>query len=434
MTAGLMSQPVQVLVVGDAGLAESLGAPCAAVASVDNWFEALGELAHRTAECIVGRLESLGGRVGSMAEALRELAPQSRLLLVIQPALEPGAIAAVEAGFDDYLVEPLRPDELGQAIRQMADRPVRVTLPTEDAAEPHDTQAPEQSLPDAVTVDDDSQLIEHLLGPRTHLAELALEVLRRKIGRNDLHFTRQTDAQAQQAVPVRHNGHTLGWLSVEGEELAELPEHAAWLGRWLALEKQIESLHQMALRDELTGLWNRRYFDKFLATITDRARRDRFRVTLLLFDIDDFKMYNDRYGHPAGDEVLSETARLIQQQVRRHDVVARIGGDEFAVIFWDADAPRRKHSEHPDQVSQVARRFQKAICEHQFPKLADLAPGTLTISGGLAALPWDGQTPEELIHIADRMLLRSKQQGKNAITLGPGALRACNGEIEPDDN
>jgi len=146
-------------------------------------------------------------------------------------------------------------------------------------------------------------------------------------------------------------------------------------------------------------------------------------VTLLVFDIDDFKNYNDRFGHPAGDEILRETARLMQDSVREHDVVARIGGDEFAVIFWDNDqAPRRAHSEHPHDVLKAARRFQQAVYAHKFPKLLDHAPGTLTISGGLASFPWDGRTPEGLLDHADAMALESKRQGKNAITFGPGAL------------
>ena len=191
-------------------------------------------------------------------------------------------------------------------------------------------------------------------------------------------------------------------------------------------ELSAESLHRLAVTDYLTGAYNRRYFYHLTDQILARAAKRGLRASLLLFDIDDFKIYNDRYGHPAGDEVLNETAKLIQSLVRQHDVVARIGGDEFAVIFWDADAPRRKFSEHPRRVDQVTRRFQKAICQHRFPKLADLALGTLTISGGLAAFPWDGQSAEELIAIADHMLLQSKRQGKNVIALGPGACKAFN--------
>ena len=150
-----------------------------------------------------------------------------------------------------------------------------------------------------------------------------------------------------------------------------------------------------------------------------------------MFDIEDFKTYNDRYGHMAGDEILHETARLMQSLVRDHDVVARIGGDEFGVIFWDPAGPRRANSAHPHDPVAVAKRFQKAICSARFPKLGHEAQGTLTISGGLAGFPWDGYTPDQLLDRADKMAMRSKQQGKNAITFGPGAQRFCR-QKDPD--
>ena len=211
----------------------------------------------------------------------------------------------------------------------------------------------------------------------------------------------------------------------------ELAGWAQWIGHWLALDEQMALLKDMSMRDALTGVWNRRYFDRFLRRILDWAGRERSQVTLLVFDIDDFKVYNDRYGHAAGDEILKECSKLMLSVVREHDVVARVGGDEFAVIFWDADPhprnprnPRSPNARHPDDVVAAARRFQQAILKHNFPKLLSEAPGTLTISGGLASFPWDGRTPEELLDKADQMALQSKRQGKNAIMFGPGAERA----------
>ncbi len=227
-------------------------------------------------------------------------------------------------------------------------------------------------------------------------------------------------------APIVYAGRELGVLHAPSPASREAMEPwAAWASRWLAIRQRIEQLRDLSLRDEQTGAWNRRYFNRFLQRILDRARSERQQVTLLVFDIDDFKLYNDHFGHAAGDDILREAARLMQSVVREHDVVARIGGDEFAVIFWDAEEPRRQGSRHPDDVMRAARRFQQAICAHRFPKLAEDAHGTLTISGGLASYPWDGQTPDELLHKADIMALQSKQQGKNAITLGPGAMRQC---------
>lgn len=271
----------------------------------------------------------------------------------------------------------------------------------------------------------DIDLVESLLHDRPSLVELALTIVRQRSGihaiglDDDARSLPDDDAVAS----VDYRGEHFGLLHAPPPAgPAQLEPWAAWLARWLALERKTHSLLDQAHRDELTGAYNRRYFNLTLRRLLERGRRDRFRVTVMVFDIDDFKLYNDRHGHAAGDEILRETARLMMSVVRRHDVVARIGGDEFAVIFWDADRPRSPNSEHPKDVRKAAQRFQAAVRAARFPKLADQAPGTLTISGGLASFPWDGRTPDELVQQADSMAMRSKQQGKNAITFGPGAM------------
>jgi len=143
----------------------------------------------------------------------------------------------------------------------------------------------------------------------------------------------------------------------------------------------------------------------------------------MVFDIDDFKHYNDRFGHDAGDEVLRETVRLLNSVIRSGDKVCRIGGDEFAVIFADLEGPRELGSNHPESVEQIAARFQDQICQMKFPKLGLDAPGTLSVSGGLATYPWDGTTAADLLHHADQLALQSKCKGKNVITMGPGTQR-----------
>jgi diguanylate cyclase (GGDEF)-like protein len=145
----------------------------------------------------------------------------------------------------------------------------------------------------------------------------------------------------------------------------------------------------------------------------------------MVFDIDDFKKYNDQFGHGAGDDILRESVRLLNSVIRQGDRVCRIGGDEFAVIFADSEAPRQPGSHHPETVDVIARRFQQQICTMRFPKLGAEAPGTLSISGGLATYPWDGGDPDTLLQHADRLALESKRKGKNAVTLGPGAQAMC---------
>ncbi len=177
------------------------------------------------------------------------------------------------------------------------------------------------------------------------------------------------------------------------------------------------SLHRLASTDHLTGVYNRRYFCQLTDQILLRAVQRRFRVTLLLYDMDNFKRYNDTYGHQAGDEILRETAHLMRRTTRRQDIVARIGGDEFAVLFWDAEKPRQPNSRHPDTPYVLADRFRQAVLQHEFRLLGAEAKGSLTISGGLARFPVDGTNCDELLRRANQALHEAKALGKNVIHL-----------------
>jgi diguanylate cyclase (GGDEF)-like protein len=173
----------------------------------------------------------------------------------------------------------------------------------------------------------------------------------------------------------------------------------------------------LAITDHLTGAYNRRYFYHVTDRILARAEQTRGRVMLLLYDIDDFKHYNETYGHAAGDDILRETAALMRQTTREHDVVARIGGDEFAVLFWDQERPRVPNSRPIQAVYELSERFRRAVTLHQFKSLGPEAQGVLTISGGLASFPKDGVTRVELMRSADHALREAKRAGKNSIKL-----------------
>jgi diguanylate cyclase (GGDEF)-like protein len=182
-----------------------------------------------------------------------------------------------------------------------------------------------------------------------------------------------------------------------------------------AAARRAESLHQLAVTDHLTGAFNRRYFYSRTDEILSQASGNDVRVTLLLYDIDDFKQYNDRYGHAPGDEILRETARLMKSICREHDVVARIGGDEFAVLFWDT--PRTPGSERLRSAFDLADRFRRTVETLEFRSLGPEAKGVLSISGGLASFPQDGKTCRELLRSADKALRAAKETGKNNIFL-----------------
>ena len=105
-----------------------------------------------------------------------------------------------------------------------------------------------------------------------------------------------------------------------------------------ALRSQLEALRALSFEDALTGLKNRRYFDERLQAEIDRARRHRTHLSVVVIDIDHFKEVNDRLGHHAGDDLLKKVADLLRSVVREHDVVCRIGGDEFAIVLTGVDA------------------------------------------------------------------------------------------------
>jgi len=198
------------------------------------------------------------------------------------------------------------------------------------------------------------------------------------------------------------------------------------------IEARIRHLERLATEDDLTGLKNRRYIREFARQIIERAKKEDGQITLLVFDIDDFKRYNDLYGHSTGDDILKQAAVLVRHCCRSHDVVGRIGGDEFAVVFWDeprqistatpdeTSERRSASADHPTEVLAIAKRFIKELEKAELSSFDGLGPegkGVLTISGGLASFPRDGQTSHELFQKADQALLEAKRSGKNRIYL-----------------
>jgi GGDEF domain-containing protein len=205
-----------------------------------------------------------------------------------------------------------------------------------------------------------------------------------------------------------------------------LAQLAHLIGRMITLEDRHNRLQRLAISDDLTGLYNGRYFRVFLNQILEKARSKRFPVTLLLFDIDNFKSYNDRFGHCIGDEILKQTAQLIRSCCREHDHVARISGDEFAVIFWEKEGPRQPRepkagapaSRVPQTIVEILERFRHAIATSDLKMLGPHGRGVLSISGGLAVYPFDAHSAEDLYDAADKALMfGAKKSGKNSIYL-----------------
>jgi two-component system cell cycle response regulator len=192
-------------------------------------------------------------------------------------------------------------------------------------------------------------------------------------------------------------------------------------------DEKIKELETLVTQDDLTGLKNRRYVWEFLRQIIQQASDQNHNVTLLIFDIDNFKHYNDSYGHSVGDDVLKQAAQMMLSCSRQHDVTARIGGDEFAVVFWDnpkdlkkqtpEEERRSEQQQHPKESYVIAERFRKKVSSTKFSLLGSSGQGQLTISGGLATFPQDGKTAQELFEQADKAMLDAKRSGKNQIYL-----------------
>ena len=395
-------------------LAEGLGLTCKIVPS---YLSALGELSAGSADVLIGPGDAWHGSLDTVVNSARSLSPNVRLIAVCERDDTDHQQSALTAGFDHVLTPPFKAGTLRALWQGETNEPTRESRVDTGEVQPADDEAP-----------GDVDLIDALLSGDDDIAEVAVRMIEAHTGLHGVGI-RPSDGEAPDGhacVRVHYRRTALAKLHAPPPATeAQLLPWADWLGRWLALREQYSELRSMAMRDELTGAWNRRYFDRFLDRILRRAQQDRSQVTLLIFDIDDFKLYNDHHGHGTGDMVLREAARLMRSVVRDHDVVARIGGDEFAVIFWDNERPRKPNSQHPQDVVAMARRFQEAICSHRFPKLLDKAIGRLTVSGGLASFPWDGRTAKELMDRADAMALQSKRQGKNAITFGTGTKHAA---------
>lgn len=184
----------------------------------------------------------------------------------------------------------------------------------------------------------------------------------------------------------------------------------------LSVARRTDALNRLAITDCLTDAYNRRYFYHLTDRILSQAAREGFRTSLLLYDIDNFKRYNDEFGHATGDEILRETAVLIREITREQDIVARIGGDEFAVLFWDSKQ-RSEDSQPLRDAWDIADRFRQAVEKMEFSSLGSTASGSLTISGGLASFPEHGNCCQELLRQADAAMRKAKESGKNVIHL-----------------
>lgn len=220
------------------------------------------------------------------------------------------------------------------------------------------------------------------------------------------------------SIPLKIGNETIGVLNVSDkitgevfkkEDLAMVHNFANYAS--MALKGSTyytlaEHMKELSITDPLTSLYNRRYFQERLAEEIDRSERYNLKTSLCMLDIDDFKLFNDCEGHLAGDDLLRKLSRLTSYSLRVIDVLARIGGDEFAVIMPQTDK---------DEAYFVAERICNTIKQKLLPEWEFYPKKNITVSIGISTLPVDGNNPKKLLGNADKALYRAKMHGKNKI-------------------
>lgn len=389
-----------------------------------------------------GRVDAMEAALDAgFADALEMPASQSRLSQAI--GLDRGRMPRrpVEIERHDPPGDPLDRHETDDApsntprpttrevLERLVEEASEEAAATEPAAPPKTTPSPASdgdSSPeevDEIPADQlgDVDLVAAVVGNEGGLRSTSLAMIRAHLGTRDIHLIlvdEEIGDDHRSMVEIRHEDDHLGMLASSTVGEADLEPWASWLSVWMGLDRHMRGLERLAETDELTGAGNRRAFERVLEETLAAARLERRIVTLMVFDIDNFKTYNDRYGHEAGDEVLRETVELLRCTIRRGDHVFRIGGDEFVVIFSDTEGPRSEQSAPPESVEVIAHRFQSKVCELRFPQLGVDAEGSLSISAGLATFPWDGHDGVTLLRHADGLALESKRSGKNSLRFG----------------
>jgi diguanylate cyclase (GGDEF)-like protein len=205
---------------------------------------------------------------------------------------------------------------------------------------------------------------------------------------------------------------TLALYPPEGGFTAESRELAHWLATQASIALENAHLHGLvkaqAVTDELTGLANRRRFMEFVQLELKRAERFQSPLGLLLVDLDDFKLVNDRFGHGTGDEVLRALSDVFRESLRDVDLAARLGGEEFAVLLPETDY---------SGAAGVAERLRASLASLELQDPDGQGFG-VTASFGVAVYP-EAQSVDELLRTADAALYRAKAEGKNRVALAP---------------
>jgi diguanylate cyclase (GGDEF)-like protein len=218
------------------------------------------------------------------------------------------------------------------------------------------------------------------------------------------------ETRSEVCVPLIFFGEKLGVLVLDSKtpgaflesDLTPLESVADICAAAIQNAHHFESAKQLAYLDGLTGIFNRRFFEMRIVEELERANRYKSQLSVIMLDIDNFKRLNDEFGHLLGDEVLRQVSAILQQHLRKGDVVCRFGGEEFAVLLPQANS---------ESAMEVADKLRRAIEAFHFPGV----PRPVTVSAGTAHFPEFGETRDEVVSAADSALYLAKQAGRNTV-------------------
>jgi diguanylate cyclase (GGDEF)-like protein len=230
--------------------------------------------------------------------------------------------------------------------------------------------------------------------------------------RNRLRAQNGPDCQPDLVAPLVFKDETVGVIAVEGprrhgpqiKDLVRLLAHTGAAS--LYSSARYSEINKTANTDGLTGLFNKSFVTLRLADEIRRALEQTGSVSVFLFDLDNFKHYNDRNGHVEGDRLLRALARVAQESTRGDTVFGRFGGEEFLMIFPGATKA---------QAVAAAENVREAIALHDFPCAAQQPLGCISVSGGVAECPVDAQDSAALLRLADEALYAAKRSGRNRV-------------------
>ncbi len=213
----------------------------------------------------------------------------------------------------------------------------------------------------------------------------------------------QSDSHGDLGTILLHRGEKDSFTETELELFARI---GAQISR--VLDKILIYHHTKALSitDDLTRIFNRRYFNQRFEREIQRAQRYNRALSIIMVDIDFFKQFNDTYGHLVGDEVLRNTARVLEKNLRQADIVARFGGEEFVILLPETNKSKAR---------RVAEKLRSAVEKHRFKAEGNEEKLQITVSLGVASFPEDSLKAENILAHADKALYMAKAAGRNQV-------------------